>query len=90
MSVGTLCDDEGATAASSPPGYAGTRYPVNSAGICPDVDPDGPGPEPVKGDDFAATGSLTIVQLDDGGHEIVVHELAFSDGTTFSEFTMSG
>ncbi len=64
--------------------------PVNSTGICPYFDADGPGPEPVKGDDFAATGSLTIVQLDDVGYEIVIHELVFSDGTTFSEFTMSG
>ena len=36
------------------------------------------------------TGSLTIVQLDDGGYEIVVHELVFSDGTTFDEFTIAG
>ncbi len=64
--------------------------PVTSTGICPYFDPDGPGPEPVKGDDFAATGLLTIVRLDDTGYEIIVHELAFSDGTTFAAFEMTG
>ena len=40
---------------------------ANSTGICPYFDPDGPGPDPVKGDDFAATGSVTVVQLDAEG-----------------------
>lgn len=64
--------------------------PVNSTGICPYFDPDGPGPEPVKGDDFAAAGSLTIDRLDDGGYDITVHDLVFSDGTMFNEFVMTG
>ena len=63
---------------------------VNSTGICPYFDPDGPGPDPVKGDDFATTGLVTIVQLDADGFEIIVHELIFSDGTIFNEFTMTG
>lgn len=64
--------------------------PGTSTGICPYFDADGPGPEPVIGDDFGASGSMTIVQLDDTGYEIVVHQLLFSDGTSFDEFTMIG
>jgi len=63
---------------------------VNSTGICPYFDPDGPGPEGALGDDFATLGSMTIVQLDAEGYEIIVHELIFSDGTTFNEFTLEG
>ncbi len=62
----------------------------SSTGICPYFDVDGPGPDPVKGSDFMTTGSLTIIQLDGDGYEIVVHELTFSDGTTFDEFTIRG
>lgn len=64
--------------------------PTSSTGICPYFDPDGPGPEPVKGSDFQTTGSLTINQLDEDGYEIVVHTLTFTDGTTFAEFTITG
>ncbi len=61
-----------------------------STGICPYFDPDGPGPIEVLGSDFAATGSMTIVRLDDDGYELVVHNLIFSDGTSFEEFTLTG
>jgi len=64
--------------------------PVNSTGICPYFDSDGPGPIEILGTDFGATGTLTILQLDSDGYEIVVHELIFTNGTTFAEFTMSG
>lgn len=33
---------------------------------------------------------MTINALDSGGYDIVVHELVFSDGTTFAEFEMIG
>ncbi len=42
------------------------------------------------GGDFATTGSMTINRLDDGGDDIVVNELVFSDGTSFAPFTMTG
>ncbi len=64
--------------------------PVNSSGICPYFDADGPGPGPVIGDDFATRGSLTIRRLDPGGYDITVHELIFGDGTSLAEFTMVG
>lgn len=64
--------------------------PATSTGICPYYDPDGPGPEPVKGGDFATTGMMTINQLDAGGYDIEVTELVFSDGTSFEPFTMVG
>jgi hypothetical protein len=63
--------------------------PDTSIGICPYLDPDGPGSIEVVGSDFTATGSITIVQLDDTGYEFVVHELVFADGTTFNEFTVA-
>ena len=63
------------------PGYI-NRY-------LPYVDPDGPGPIEVVGSDFTATGSITIVQLDETGYEFVVHELVFADGPTFNEFTVA-
>ncbi len=61
-----------------------------STGICPYFDPDGPGPIEVLGSDFAATGSMTIVHLDGDGYELIVHDLVFSDGTSFEEFTLTG
>jgi hypothetical protein len=64
--------------------------PTTSTGICPYFDVDGPGPVEVLGTDFATTGSMTINALDSGGYDIVVHELVFSDGTTFDEFEMTG
>lgn len=64
--------------------------PATSTGICVYFDPDGPGPEPVKGEDFQTTGSLTISQLDASGYAFEVHELIFSDGTTFQPFTVTG
>ena len=64
--------------------------PETSTGICPYFDPDGPGPDPVMGGDFQTQGSITINRLDDSGYEIIVHELIFSDGTSFNEFTMVG
>ena len=64
--------------------------PPTSTGICPYFDPDGPGPEAVIGDDFAATGSMTISKLDAEGYDVVVHSLMFSDGTSFEEFHMVG
>ncbi len=64
--------------------------PASSTGICPYFDPDGPGPLPVLGGDFATTGEITINQLDGAGYDIIVHSLLFSDGTTFGEFQMTG
>ncbi len=63
---------------------------VTSSGICPYFDPDGPGPLPVLGGDFGATGEMTINELGPDGYNIVVHSLTFSDGTTFNEFEMTG
>jgi len=64
--------------------------PAIDTGICPYFDPDGPGPDPVKGSDFATSGSVTITRLDETGYEITVNSLVFSDGTTFTPFTISG
>ena len=63
--------------------------PSSSTGICVHFDPDGTGPEPPKGSDFRTTGSVTIHQLDDGGYRLEVHELEFSDGTSFVPFEMT-
>lgn len=63
---------------------------TSSTGICPYFDSDGEGPIGVLGGDFATTGSMTVVQLDDAGYEIVVHEIVFTDGTTFNEFSIKG
>lgn len=68
----------------------GCLNPKTGSGICAYFDPDGVGPKPTLGDDFGATGSMTIGRLDDTGYEIVVHELTFTDGTTFEEFSMTG
>jgi len=65
-------------------------HPNTSTGICPYFDPDGPGPIDVLGTDFATTGSLTINALGGDGYDIVIHELIFSDGTSFSEFQIVG
>ena len=62
----------------------------NSTGICPHFDPDGPGPLGDLNADFAAVGSITINQLDDGGYGIVVDEIVFSDGSKISEFHLTG
>ena len=64
--------------------------PTSSTGICPYFDEDGPGPIEVLGSDFAATGSLTVNAFDGEGYDIVVHDLVFSDGTSFAEFTLTG
>ncbi len=64
--------------------------PVAGTGICAHFDPDGPGPLTDLGEDFAATGTVVVNQLDEGGYDLVVQDLSFSDGTTFAEFTMSG
>ncbi|GMQ86023.1 MAG: hypothetical protein BMS9Abin07_1595 [Acidimicrobiia bacterium] len=62
----------------------------NSTGICPHFDPDGSGPIGDLNADFAATGSITINQLDAGGYDITVNEIAFSDGSTIGSFEMTG
>lgn len=62
----------------------------NSTGICPHFDPDGPGPLGNLNADFGATGSITINQLDDGGYDIVINEVVFSDGSTIASFTLTG
>lgn len=62
----------------------------NSTGICPLFDPDGPGPQGNLNADFGATGSITINKLDDGGYDIVVNEIVFSDGSLIDEFTLTG
>lgn len=62
----------------------------NSTGICPHFDPDGPGPLGDLNADFAATGSITINQLDEGGYDIVVDEIMFSDGSSIAAFQLVG
>ena len=42
------------------------------------------------GQDFGATGTVTINQLDADGYSIDVSGLTFTDGTTFADFTMTG
>ncbi len=64
--------------------------PVNSTGICPHFDPDGPGPLGDLNADFAATGSITITQLDPTGYDVTVDELTFSDGTQIVGLRMLG
>ena len=62
----------------------------NSTGICPHFDPDGPGPLGDLNGDFAASGSITINQLDAAGYDIVVNEIVFSDGSTINSFQLTG
>ena len=62
----------------------------NSTGICPHFDPDGPGPLGDLNADFAATGSITIDQLDDDGYNITVNEVLFSDGSSIAGFQLTG
>lgn len=64
--------------------------PATSTGICPYLDPDGPGPMPVLGDDFATTGTITINILDAEGYNLEVGPIVFSDGTEIAPFTMVG
>lgn len=63
---------------------------LNSTGICPHFDPDGPGPLGDLNTDFAATGSITINQLDENGYDIVVNEIMFSDGSRITSFRLVG
>jgi hypothetical protein len=63
---------------------------ATSTGICAHFDPDGPGPLTDLGADFRATGSVTINQLDAGGYDVIVNELAFSDGTTITGLHLVG
>jgi len=63
--------------------------PLRDTGICVHFDPDGPGPAGDLGADFGARGTVVIRQLDSGGYAIDVIGLAFTDGTTFEDFTMS-
>lgn len=62
----------------------------NSTGICTHFDPDGPGPLGDLNADFAAVGSITINQFDDGGYDIVVDEIVFSDGSKIAGFELAG
>lgn len=62
----------------------------NSTGICPHLDPDGPGPIGDLNADFAAIGSITIDQLDETGYDITVNEIIFSDGSTIESFSLTG
>lgn len=64
--------------------------PVASTGICPHFDPDGAGPLGDLNADFAATGDITIAQLDEVGYDITVNELAFSDGTSITGLRLIG
>jgi len=63
--------------------------PSRDTGICVHFDPDGPGPAGDLGADFGARGTVVIRQLDKGGYDVDVIGLAFTDGTTFEDFTMS-
>ncbi|MEM7140155.1 MAG: hypothetical protein AAF548_03920 [Actinomycetota bacterium] len=61
--------------------------PLNDTGICVHYVPAG-GTD--LGADFGATGTVTINQLDDGGYDVLVAGLTFTDGTTFADFSMTG
>lgn len=62
----------------------------NSTGICVHFDPDGPGPATDLNADFAATGSITINQLDASGYSIDVGQITFSDGSVIAPFSLAG
>jgi hypothetical protein len=68
----------------------GCLDPRLDTGICVHFDPDGPGPLGDLGEDFGARGLVTIHQLGETGYDIDVAGLAFTDGTTFADFTMRG
>ena len=64
--------------------------PATSTGICPYLDPDGPGPLPVLGGDFMTTGQIVINELGPDGYDLMVGPVIFSDGTVVNPFTMTG
>ena len=49
-------------------------------GICVHFDPDGSGPEPNAGADFAATGTITFHELEDGSFSATLENVQFSNG----------
>ncbi|MGI9602033.1 MAG: hypothetical protein ACR2QE_09120 [Acidimicrobiales bacterium] len=60
-----------------------------STGICPHLDPDGPGPQPdIIG--FTASGSVTIKRLDDAGFDITIDELTLPFGLSVKPFRLRG
>jgi len=61
----------------------------NSTGICPQFDPDGPGPLPPL-DGFGATGTIVINQLDGAGYNIDVVAIMFPSGEIIASFNLSG
>lgn len=66
----------------SPPGE-------DSTGICPHLDPDGPGPQPdIIG--FAADGQVTIDRLDERGYDITIDELTMAFGVSIRPFRLRG
>lgn len=50
-------------------------------GICLHFDPDGEGPQPDLGADFATTGTVTIHELDPDGYHLVLEDVEFTDGS---------
>lgn len=63
---------------------------ADSTGICVHFDPDGPGPTGDLNANFAATGSITINQLDASGYSIDVGQITFSDGSVIKPFSLAG
>ena len=55
---------------------------INGSGICVYFDPDGPGPIPVAGQGFDATGEITFHALSDEGYDLTLTDVAFSEGYT--------
>lgn len=63
----------------------------SASGICMYLDVDGPGAIPVAGSNFDATGSVTIVQLDESGYEVILENIVFSEGYSIpGPLTLSG
>jgi hypothetical protein len=61
----------------------------DSTGICPHLDPDGPGPQPdIVG--FAADGQVTIDRLDEQGYDITIDELTMAFGVSIRPFRLRG
>jgi len=53
-------------------------------GICVHFDPDGSGPEPNAGADFAATGTITFLELEDDSFSATLENVQFSNGLTIA------
>ena len=54
---------------------------ASGTGICVHFDPDGPGPMPDLGADFAVTGQVTFTVLEQDAFDVTLTDVLFSDGT---------